>query len=629
MAPETRSQKRKRDLLLSNSNDKNSQEPSEKRIKIVIKKKIENYQKWSSMDSKPKVNVNDPNKPDYFKWVSGSSIKNHLLRDALVDWLELYYSNNNSNNNTNKIESTNILFTKGNEFERLVFDSLDKKFKNKTTIICKDRADFFNRNLVKKTLDAMKLNIPIIKQAMVVNEDNYTCGVADLLVRCDYLDKLFCNPVNYSYSSKKLHYVVIDIKWSVINLCADGIHILNSDRSPAYKGQIALYNLALGKLQGYIPDKAFILGKSWKWNSKSLSGYNCFDRCGTIDFNGFDKQYIQMTRDAIDWMHEVRFCGHDWDCLKPHKSEMYPNMSNSNSNPKWNTIKQELADKLNEITKIWMVSSHHREYAHSQKIFKWTDSNCCSTNLNINGKIIAPVVNKFIEMNRDTNKKLITSFDPISALKKSANTPEFYIDFETINDIFMKDSINIENSHCYSDVCFRISVGYESKKEYKSVAFKMKHYSLEEEKRIFCEFRDFIETFRKKNKNPRLIHWAVAEQTFMNHANERHGGFLTEWLKRIELVDLCKIFVKTPIIVKGMFKFKLKEVAGAMYKNGMIQTKWEEDSEIHDGMSAMMSAIDYYKDPKNTNNKKIMKKIEKYNDIDTRVLWEIVNYLRL
>ena len=56
------------------------------------------------------------------------------------------------------------------------------------------------------------------------------------------------------------------------------------------------------------------------------------------------------------------------------------------------------------------------------------------------------------------------------------------------------------------------------------------------------EFKDFIENktdkYMKKNKiknrkivKPRLFHWAIAEQTFMNHANSRHNNFLDFWLK--------------------------------------------------------------------------------------------------
>lgn len=638
MAPETRSQKRKRLSETLEEETLLQKESVRKKIRIRYAD-VKNYNKWKRVDSI--INISDKNNINDKIWVSGSSIKNYLLKDSLVDWLELYYSKskyksnsikptNKTNTNTNNNETeTNILFSKGNEFEKLVFDFLDKKFKNETVMICKSRADFFNRDLVKETVQAMNSKIPIIKQAMLVNETNFTCGVADLLVRCDYLDKLFKTPVNYEYS--EIHYVAIDIKWSLLNLCADGIHILNSDRVPAYKGQVALYNLAMGKLQGYIPNKAFILGKNWRWNSKSLSGYDCFDRCGTIDFESFDKQYVELTHNAIEWIREVRLKGHEWDCMNPHRSEMYPNMC-SNANPKWGTVKQELADSIEEITKIWMVSSSHRDHAHSNNIFKWSDQECCSESLNIKGKKIAPVVNKFIEMNRPSESKIITPDSlQMNELSNKDKSVEFYIDFETINDIFMKDSINIHNSHGYSDVCFRISVGYELNNTYKFVAFKMKHYSLEEEKRIFCQFKDFIEKFRVKNnyvKNVKIFHWANAEQTFMKHANERHDGFLTDWMKTIELVDVCKLFVKTPIIIKGMFKFKLKEVAKAMYSHGMIQTKWDSDSEISDGLGAMMGAIEYYKDPKNGKNKKIMKKIEHYNDIDTKVVWEIVKYLR-
>jgi hypothetical protein len=285
-----------------------------------------------------------------------------------------------------------------------------------------------------------------------------------------------------------------------------------------------------------------------------------------------------------------------------------------------------------------MVNVNQRNYAHSNKIYSWKHHNCSSESLNIRGKKIAPIVDKFITINRSKSFKLKNIINN-SYNWKTQYPLDFYIDFETINETFMKDSMNIANSQSNSDVCFRISVGYDSNNKYESVAFTMKHFSLEEEKSIFEQFKNFIESrvkdYMKKNsiKNrklvkPKLFHWAIAEQNFMKHANGRHNGFLNDWLieNNIVFVDMCNIFIQEPIIIKGMFNFKLKEVAKAMYEHGMIQTKWEAD--IPNGLVAMMGATKYYKNTSDESNKKLMEKIAKYNDSDVKVLWEIVRYLR-
>ena len=93
-------------------------------------------------------------------------------------------------------------------------------------------------------------------------------------------------------------------------------------------------------------------------------------------------------------------------------------------------------------------------------------------------------------------------------------------------------------------------------------------------------------------------------------------------------VDICDVFQKEPIVIKGSFRFKLKHIGNAFYNNGLIKTKWNDD-EMSDGFRAMIKAIELYREENNMNNtNRYFKKIIDYNEVDCKVIWEIVKYLR-
>ena len=92
--------------------------------------------------------------------------------------------------------------------------------------------------------------------------------------------------------------------------------------------------------------------------------------------------------------------------------------------------------------------------------------------------------------------------------------------------------------------------------------------------------------------------------------------------------DLCKLFQKEPIVIKGCFNFGLKNISKAMREHKMISAKIE--SECNNGMTAMLNAWKCYTQSSSIEPDKseIMKDVAKYNEFDVRVLWEILYYLR-
>ena len=77
---------------------------------------------------------------------------------------------------------------------------------------------------------------------------------------------------------------------------------------------------------------------------------------GVINYDHFDKKYNDLVNDAIKWIYKMRTNGHKWKLLPfPSVPELYPNMKNEKDGH-WRSIKNDINDKLYEITNVWMCS---------------------------------------------------------------------------------------------------------------------------------------------------------------------------------------------------------------------------------------------------------------------------------
>jgi hypothetical protein len=599
---------------------------------------------------------------DSDSWISATAIKNYLLNDPILDWLDLYYEDAVKKNPdkfaVNRLlkqldEEKNkltVLFEKGNNFEDLIFQELDQKFPGKTVKVVKHRSEINidNRHL---TFKYMQEGVPIIQQALLYNDKNKTFGVADLLVRSDYINDFFDVPlvIQSKLKAPKLkgnyHYLVIDIKWTTLNLCADGVHIRNSERIPAYKGQLAIYNCALGELQGYTPPETYIMSKAWKYEAKGqkVSGYSCFDTLGSVNYLTFDSKYIKKTSDAINWVRKLRSEGHDWVCVPPSVPELYPNMANSNDAP-WNKVKSNISKKIDELTMLWMVGVKNRTIGHENGIRKWTDSECTAESLGIKGKKIGPILDRIIKINHPDCKKTMEPDIVTNNLNdwQTKKPLDFYIDFETINNCFKESVMDINYSKTDNNLIFMIGVGYEDNGAWKFKKFYMNELSVDEEAKVIDEFKDFVEQRvndymmengikDRSSVSPNFFHWSSAEVTCLNIANKRNNYKWDHWFNNVSFVDMYRVFQDEPIVIRGALKFKLKEVANAMFKHGMIKTTWNKEGPS-EGLGAMIDAIAYYtaveKKEVTYELEKKFKLIIDYNEIDCKVVWEIVRFLR-
>jgi hypothetical protein len=572
-------------------------------------------------------------------WISGTSVKNFMQDEPILDWFNIYYEKKKNilKQSSFKIDKNiceNPFLQKGLIFERQIYEDLKRKFPN-------DCKELYNQNIdgeineenFNRTKKAIEEGIPIIMQASLMEPNLKLRGVADLIVRTDYLKKIFKNKITLDIDSerlpkkfKKKYYVVIDIKYSHLTLCVKDNLIRNNGRMKAYKSQLLIYNLILGSIQGYTPSRAYIMGKSWNIDSKNYPerGFDCYDLLGTINFEKFDKNYINKTKLAIEWIRNLRKNGHKWSPLNPEIKEMCCNLSNYEDEP-WRELKKQIVEQTKDLTCIWNIGKKVRDIAFDKNIRRYDQPECTVENLNLKPSKTTEIIRQILKVNSIEEKNNILPKKIVTKKYKwyKVYRNEFYIDFETFCDI--PDFVNHNSSKNNGIFLFMIGVGFERNGKWIYKCFKCKNKTILEERRIIKKFKKYIDKNKiDSKKKTRFVHWSYAEKNILDKVLDRHKKLLKMWWDDILWTDLCELFKSEPIVIKGATNFKLKVIARAMYSHKMIKTKYNDDS-IKNGMIASLIAHEYYNNNKDSER---LNEIISYNEIDCKVLWDILKFLR-
>lgn len=664
---------------------------------------------------KRRSETNSPNKKsrdryaeiDWDNWVSATSVRNYLLGDPLIDYLAWHSSRlalakpGYASRVLRAIQHkdlhnfTEFIMAQGKDFETNLMDLLFKKFGPDMIASVGGELNAKSERKVTETLEVMNKGVPFIHSGVLHNFETQTYGIPDLLVRSDWLDQLVAltplpkearklsapsltNPFNGA--PPKYHYRVVDIKFSTLYLRSDGLHLLNSGSIPAYKGQLYIYNQALGQLQGYLPPVAYVLGRKWKYSTRgsTYQGRACLDRLGLVDFTTVDLEYVEKTQKAIQWIRDVRQHGHTWDLFTTPlpREELYPNMSNSHDYP-WHGVKEQLAKDLDEITMLWMCGVKNRKKAHEVGVYRWTDLRCTTETLGVHGEATSKVLTSIIDINQHGRivKILPAQIQNNDHEWQTTPTLEFYVDFETVNDVLTDFSRLPIVESC--SMIFTIGVGYfdtagdatSPRGRWVFRDFTVDALTLTEEAKICARFSEYIrsECVFYEIDSPLLVHWHSAEPNEWKKAIERHGGarkVLSQgWLlmdgdegsgdyaprelresttqqspprRPLQITpqwfDLLQVFHAEPIVIKGCLGFGLKEISKALYEMGHIETTWDGGSACVDGVGAMLGAYSASKEARRrgTSMKILpaMREIIRYNEVDCKVLGEILRYLR-
>ena len=591
---------------------------------------------------------------DWDEWVSATKLRGYLVGNTLGDWLDLYGETNGFEKDAPldpRLDFLSFVKERGIEFERAVVAHLAERAD--LVRIAGSWSDSQNLDKVEETLAALAAGREIVHQGVLWNPASRTYGTPDFLVRSDVFDRLFPDHLEPREAERPApgldrpwHYLVVDAKFRTLRLSAEPKpgrkprkgsrpgEVGNDGSSPAYKAQLFVYNAALARLQGYEPTRAFLLGRRWEQTRQGFAqrGSNAMERLGPVSI---DSDLGDAVRPAISWVRQVRALGGTWRVLpEPTRSELRPPAPGDVDWP-WKGAIREITDRLEDPIRLWQVGAGKRDDAVANGITSWRHPSASPGSLGVKGPTTAPVLQAILDVNR-TEGPLVRPSRVNSAQEQWRERPvlEFFVDFETVSDV--DDDFSQFPRRGGQSMIFMIGCGHMENGEWRFECFIANRLDEVSEARALDDwFRHMANTSDRLGwqgpKAPTVFHWSSAEQstleTAYNAARVRHPE--RDWPHPNWFDLLSRVVKKEPVVVKNAFGFGLKEMAKALHSHGLIETSWD-DSPV-DGQGAMVGAWHCDREAAERGiglcEADLMKEIRDYNEVDCRVMQEILYYL--
>lgn len=584
---------------------------------------------------------------EWLDWVASGQTRNWCRNDLLLDWLDEYpmvhgfARDDQVPGYDETFDLGRFLMRQGRAFEKAVLADLAERWQVVRITHRPDEARLLSA--ATATHEAMQAGVPIIAAGVLRDPQLRMFGVVDLLVRSDVLGQL--SPGAFVGDPLELaaigllhgrHYRVVDVKFRTLDLLKTG-GLSTSPSDLDTLAQAWVYNEALGRIQGYTPPASYVAGRAWKQGDER--GNKCWERLARVPHDtlvrGRGLDLRETAQQAAAWVRRVRTEGAEWRVLPlPSVPELWPNMKADQDGP-WHDAKAKIGVALADLTLLPRVNMTHRARAHDAGVTRWDDPRVSSELLGISSEKEAAIVDAVLAVNRpggDTVRpqRMVTG---TQEWRQRAEV-EAFVDFEFLQDL--DDDFAAFPRKGGQSVIFQIGCGTYRGGEWSFRQFTVDELSLAAEAKMIDDWLAHLHALATEAGRDvtasRLVHWSPAEtsnfERAYDNARVRHPD--RDW-PVLSWFDLLREVVQAePLVVRGAFSFSLKPIARSLHALGHIQTHWGEG--LADGAGAMAgawnAAIEAKRKGVTLGEIEVMGEIARYNEVDCRVMAEILDYLR-
>jgi hypothetical protein len=549
-------------------------------------------------------------------WVRATGIKNYIRNDTIIDIINKNHIIKTQDSTSEENEFFNELINYGCEFEKNIIDELIRKHYMDFVKICES----YEAKDISKfdyTLFEMNKGTPIIHQAVLYDPDSKIYGCIDLLVRSDWIDKIFNNfEIEEPLIDSMFYYVAVDIKFHRLQYNSDGITLRNEGMMKVFKSQLYIYNKALGYMQNYLSPHAYILGRGWIKSSVENrvtiveKNNDPFDKLGVIDFKIRDNDIEVKSEEALKWLNELR--NNHFDENNPKYDHNYPNMTN-NICISGKKRKMSIAEENNELTLISYVGVKHRKIGISNGINNYMDENLSAEKLGLSGKT-EKIINTLINNQRELKKPI--KGDYVCPEKQAV---EVFLDFEYMycfdqdQNIPYLCGIGYVNNEENDNILVENSEP-QARREWNFKYVLLDDISMESRKKM-CEN---IIKILKDIKATHIYAWSGVDKRLLVEQAKKFN--LYKEINDIEWIDMYNFCLNNYINFKGAKRYGLKELGKALNENNLTEVNWKKNL----SSSSTVGARKHYYDKIKWNPVNIID----YNETDCKMIYEILYNLR-
>lgn len=265
--------------------------------------------------------------------------------------------------------------------------------------------------------------------------------------------------------------------------------------------------------------------------------------------------------------------------------------------------KRRTAEAVRDISMMWQCGNTRRMQCHSRGIYKWDSDGFLPEIREIIPDSYYRIVRRMIllwQSGRDFDFPVDTPIRFPGVFIPTDPSEWMFVDFET------------DLSHCI--YMFGRTCGGNYACEWgSSIDDRSERALMDNIYRIVSEHR---------NRGGIVVYYFAEDRFWRERCRHHNLPSIYHGLFNCAL-DLQRVFQHAPLLIRGVFDFKLKHIAKALYEKGCIPIRQPEG--CADGAESILLAKKYFDQGRPDNVRRVL---EDYNRFDCDILMELVVFLR-